>query len=464
MPQITFLGATGTVTGSRFLVELKNKKILIDCGLFQGPKKIRKRNWEPFPVDPATINNVIFTHAHIDHIGYFPRLCKDGFTGTAHATHATAELSKILLRDSGHLHEEDARWANKRGFSKHSPAMPLFNVADAEESLQYFKPAHYGQDIPIHNGYRLKFKDAGHILGSSIVDIKTTDPKNRRKIVFCGDLGRPARAILRDPTQVYDVDYLVLESTYGNRLHKELNFYDDFIRVIKESAERGGVLIIPSFSVGRTQTLLYIIRQLEDERKIPSLPVYVDSPMGLKATTIYEKRVSSHNLKSRALTIAGKKIFRPKQLKTCESRRKSKAINEIKSNAIIISSSGMVTGGRIMHHMEHRLPDKNNTVLFVGYQAEGTRGRLIVEGRETVKIHGQEIPVKAHVENISGLSGHADYNEIMAWLMGFNKPPKKTFIVHGEPDASKSLADKIISRFNWDVTIPELGESYLLDI
>jgi len=464
MASITFYGATGTVTGSRFLLAIKGRKYLVDCGLFQGPKENRLRNWEPFPIPPSEIDAVIFTHAHIDHAGYFPRLCRDGFEGPVFCTHATSDLCKILLKDTAYLQEEDARWANKRGYSKHHPALPLFTIEDAEKSLAHFRPVHYGEDIDLGDGLRLKFKDAGHILGSSLVDIKLTDADGSRKIVFCGDLGRPARAILRDPTQIYNVDYLILESTYGNRLHDDKSFYDDFIRVVNESVERGGVLVIPSFAVGRTQTLLYIIRELEEKGVIPVLPVYVDSPMALAATAVYEKRLASHNLSSRVLTIMGTHVFRPKNLHLCESRRKSKAINDQKGRAIIISASGMVTGGRILHHLQQRLPEKQNTVLFIGYQAEGTRGRAILNGNETVKIHGQPVTIRARIENITGFSGHADYNEAQAWLMGFNRPPKRTFIVHGEPDASKSLTDKIRSRYNWDVVIPEFMETHILDI
>jgi len=465
MARLTFYGATGTVTGSRFLLEIKDLKLLIDCGMFQGPKENRMRNWEPFPVPPAEISAVLLTHAHIDHIGYLPRLCRDGFSGPIICNHATAELGKIMLRDSGHLQEEDAAWANKKGFSKHSPALPLFTVEDAEACLEQFSSFHYGDHISLNGDIRLKLRSAGHILGSSFIDIKVTDQDgNGKKILFCGDLGRSAQAILRDPVQVYNIDYLVTESTYGNRLHDDIAFYEELIRIIKESVERGGVLVIPSFAVGRTQNLLYILRELEESGRIPILPVYIDSPMALEATSVYERQIPNQNLRSRVQTIMGKKVFRTANLHICDSRRKSKAINEIKSRAIIISSSGMITGGRIMHHMEQRLPDTRNTILFVGYQAHGTRGRAILEGNETVKIHGRQVPVKAAVESVSGLSAHADYNEILAWMMGFNRAPKKTFIVHGEPEASASLSDKIYERYEWDCAIPEFGESYILDL
>lgn len=464
MAQITFFGATGTVTGSRFLLEVEDGRFLIDCGLFQGPKENRLRNWDRFPVKPAAIDRVLLTHAHIDHAGYLPRLCKDGFDGQVHCTRPTADLCRILLEDSGHIQEEDAEWANKKGFSKHKPAVPLFTVRDAQRSLRRFEPVHYGEELRILPDVRVKFKDAGHLLGSSVIDVRSTSGKRPRKIVFCGDLGRPARALLRDPVQVYDVDYLIIESTYGDRLHDDGSFYDELARVVKESARRGGVLIVPSFAVGRTQTLLYVLRDLEERKRIPSLPVYIDSPMAIDALKVYERRIADQNLASRTLSIKGKQVFRPKQLCICNTRKKSKVINEVKERAIIISSSGMVTGGRILHHLANRLSHEENTVLFIGYQAEGTRGRTILNGGPTVKMHGEQVPVRAKVENLSGFSGHADYDEALGWLMAFNKPPKKVFVVHGEPEASSSLAEKIRQRYRWDVVVPDLGDSFELEL
>lgn len=464
MEKLTFFGATGTVTGSRFLLELRGKKLLIDCGLFQGPKQNRLKNWEPFPVPPADVDKVLLTHAHIDHTGYLPRFCKAGFSGQIHCTHATYDLCRILLKDSAHLQEEDAYWANKKGFSKHKPALPLYTVKDAEKALTLFAPLHYGEDFYFSDNLRLKFKDAGHILGSSFIDIKTTNTKNPRKILFSGDIGRPKRQFLREPVQAFNVDYLILESTYGDRLHDDVSPEEELVKVIKDSIKRGGVLLIPSFAVGRTQTLLYIIRELEEQGKIPSLPVYVDSPMAIDATDIFRKRISDLNLSSRILTLKKIRIFHPKQLRLCESKEQSIAINQQKSRAIIISASGMATGGRILHHLRQRLPYPENTILFIGYQAEGTRGRTILEGKPHVKLHGKHIPIKANIENISGFSGHADYNEILAWLMGFNKPPEKTFITHGEAEASASLADKIRKQFGWNVVIPDFGDSFELNI
>ena len=464
MTALTFFGATGTVTGSRFLVEHRDEKLLIDCGLFQGTKANRLRNRDPFQSPPVEIDRVLLTHAHIDHSGYLPRLCREGFKGPVHSTHSTADLCEILLRDSAHLQEEDAFWANKKGFTKHEPALPLYTAGDAEQAIGLFAPVHYGENLYTDGGMRVKFRDSGHILGSSFIDMKTTTGNGARKLLFSGDLGRPDIPILKDPVQVYDVDYLVLESTYGNRLHDDCSPSDELARVITESMDRGGVLIIPSFAVGRAQTLLYVIRELEDAGKIPSVPVFLDSPMAIEAMEVFEQRISDQDLTSRLETIRGKRAFHPRGLNLCKTRTESKTINAVDSRAIIISSSGMATGGRILHHLLHRLPDEANTILFIGYQAEGTRGKTIIEGSPTVKIHGSRVPVNAHIENFSGYSGHADYNEILAWLMGFNRPPEKTFLVHGEPDAASGLADRIRERFGWEVVIPGFGERFELDM
>ena len=463
MSTLTFLGSTGTVTGSRFHLKTPEKQLLIDCGLFQGLKENRLRNWEAFPIAPATIDAVLLTHAHIDHSGYIPRLCQQGFNGRIHCTYATQDLCDIMLRDSAHLQEEDARWANKKGFSKHSPALPLYTAEDAEKALTHFTPHYYGEDIFLTESLRIKFKDAGHILGSSFIDVKTTYRDKIRRILFSGDLGRPSQPILWDPVQVHEVDYLVLESTYGNRLHGEVPPEEELARVINESMQRGGVLVVPSFAVGRTQELLFFIRELEEQKKIPSVPVYVDSPMAVNATEIFKKYIGDFDLKARILALNGKHIFETSRVQFLKDAEQSKALHKIPGRAIIISASGMADGGRILHHLEHRLPNQNNTVLFIGYQAEGTRGRALLEGKPLVKIHGLEIPVRAQIENISGFSAHADYNETLAWLMGFNRPPLKTFIVHGEADASASLAEKIKARLGWKVVIPKFNESFDLE-
>lgn len=463
MTRLTFYGATGTVTGSRYLLEIDNNKLLIDCGLFQGPKENRLRNWDPFPVKPSSINKVLLTHAHIDHTGYLPRLCLNGFRGSVHSTHATRDLCDILLRDTAHLQEEDAFWANKKGFSKHHPALPLFNIEDAEKALTQFVPYHYGDDIFIQDDVRVKFRDAGHILGSAWLDIKRIKGTNSRKILFSGDLGRPARPILRDPDQAFNVDYLIIESTYGDRLHEPDNGYEELEKVIVDSVRRGGMLVIPSFSVGRTQALVYIIRELEEQGRIPIVPIYVDSPMAISTTKVFKKHLNDQNLTSRILSLTGTEIFNTGKIHFCETREQSIQINEAYGPGVIISASGMATGGRILHHLAQRLPHPQNTILFIGYQAEGTRGRTILEGKPEVKIHGNYVPVQAKIEQISSFSGHADYNEILAWLMAFNKPPQMTFIVHGEPAASAALADKIRAKFGWKVAIPQFGNGFDLD-
>ena len=463
MTKLSFLGATRTVTGSRFLLELDGKNYLIDCGLFQGMKENRLKNWEPFPVDISTISKVLLTHAHIDHSGYLPRFCKEGFAGKIHCTDATYDLCQIMLRDSAHLQEEDAEWANRKGFSKHKPALPLYNTQDAEHALSFFKPYHYGEDFFVDNNIRIKFKDAGHILGSALIDIKRQNSNKSKKILFSGDFGRSQRPILNDPVQVFNVDYLVVESTYGDRLHESSSPQEELTRIINESYDRGGVLVIPSFSVDRTQTLLYVLRELEEDKKIPSLKIYMDSPMAIAATEIFKKRIADYDLIARKLALKGIDIFHPAKLEICAKKEDSQAINKVSKGAIIISASGMATGGRILHHLKERLPDSRNTILLIGYQVDGSRGRAIMDKNPSVKIHGEQVPINAKVENIFGFSGHADYEEILAWLYAFNKPPEKTFIVHGEESASISLAQKIEETYHWKVVIPKFGDSFGLD-
>ncbi len=464
LAKISFLGATGTVTGSKYLLETCGKKLLIDCGLFQGLKKNRLRNWEPFPVPPAEIDAVILTHAHIDHCGYLPRLCKEGFKGPIYCTPATQEFCELLLRDSAHLQEEDARWANKKGFSKHKPALPLYTGQDAENCLKQFVSQKYGKSLDLTDDLRVKFRDAGHILGSAFAEFKITQGETVRKVLFSGDIGGPNRPILNDPAQVREVDYLIVESTYGNRLHgdNQSNREAELAKVINESVERNGVMVIPAFAVGRTQELLFHIRELENNGAIPKLPVYIDSPMAINATKITQEMQSGYDLTARMLILDGQDILKTANLNIAKSVEESKALHNVKGPAIIISASGMLAGGRILHHLKHRLSKPENTLLFVGYQAEGTRGRALQGGKTEIKIHGQMIPVKAHIETISGFSAHADYREILAWLMGFNRAPLQTFIVHGEPEASQAMGEKIQKQLDWPVTIPEHGQSFEL--
>lgn len=462
MAKLTFLGATGTVTGSRFHLQIDGKNILIDCGLFQGPKRVRIKNWEPFPVPPSSFDFVLLTHAHIDHSGYLPKFVREGFSGKIICTHATAELCKVMLKDSAHIQEEDAKWANKKGFSKHSPALPLYTAQDAENTIKLFKPLHYGDFFQLSEHTRVKFHDSGHILGAALIDIKTKKGEGSRKILFSGDLGRPEIPILNEPNQVYNVDYLVLESTYGLRTHKSVDPVGELVEVINRSMKRGGSLVIPAFSVGRTQTLLYLLRLLEEEGRIDSYPIYVDSPMAIEALKIFDDHIRDFDLLTRMQKMQGKDIFKPQNLHICRSKEDSIAINRQRKGVIIISASGMVTGGRILHHLAQRLPDSKNTVLLMGYQAEGTRGRTIQERKTTVKIHGVHVPINAQIEMIDGFSGHADYNEMLAWLMPFNKAPKQVFMVHGEAEASEAMAEKIRKTYGWNVTVPQFGQSFEL--
>ena len=464
MAKITFLGAAGTVTGSRHLLTVGGRRILIDCGLFQGTKENREKNWRDFPIPPESVDMVVLTHAHIDHSGYLPRLVREGFRGRVLATVATADLCRILLPDSAHLQEEEAAWANKKGYSKHKPALPLFTTPDAEKALTLFRPVHFGEEVEIADQVRLKFRAAGHILGAAFLDIKSSRGDTPRKLIMGGDLGRARDQILREPDQAYNVDTLVMESTYGDRLHTGGDPAGELARVVQESVERGGVLVMPCFAVGRVQTVLYVLRELEEAGRIPKLPVYVDSPMALQALEVFQQRIADLNLHARQLTIGGTEIFRPQTLHLSATRQQSQAINGVDKGAIILSASGMATGGRILHHLRARLPDARHTVLFIGYQAVGTRGRKLVEGASSLRMFGEEIPVRAHIESIDGFSGHADYQELLAWLLPFNRAPSKTYLVHGEEDARQAMADRIRQQYGWSVQCPQEGESVAVDL
>jgi len=463
LASLTFIGATGTTTGSKFLFEHDGFRLLVDCGLFQGLKELRLRNREPLPIEASSLDAVVLTHAHIDHSGYLPRLVKDGFSGPVHCTKGTAGLCAVMLMDSAHLQEEEARWANKKGYSKHEPAVPLYTKEDAEAAIGYFKPATYSHRIELGHGLVLWFLNAGHILGSSFVCIEwETERGEKRKIVFSGDLGRPDKPVLRDPVQVSEADWLVLESTYGDRLHGKESPRSVLAKVITESAARGGVLLIPAFSVGRTQELIYNIREMEEADEIMKLPVFVDSPMAIKATRVYKADVEDHDLQAALLKVRGVDIFRTRHIKFTESTKQSIELNSFNGPGIIISASGMLSGGRILHHLSNKMDDPRTTILFIGYQAVGTRGRAILEGAETVKIHGEHVPVRAAIEQISGYSAHADYEEILAWLQGFSHPPKRTFVVHGEPESSAALAKKL-GRAGFNPHVPEYLETVDLD-
>ena len=451
--QLKFLGAAGTVTGSRYLLETGATTILIDCGLFQGYKPLRLRNWAPFPVDAADIDAVVLTHAHLDHSGYLPLLVKNGFRGRIFCTHATRHLCKILLRDSGYLQEKEAEYANRRGYSKHRPALPLYTQEDAERSLTRFSDVDFGSVVEVASGATVKFRRAGHILGAATAEIQSGD----LRLVFSGDLGRPDSPTMLPPEPVTAADYLIVESTYGNRQHTDLDAETALEQVILRTIRRGGTVLIPAFAVGRAQDLLYLIGKLKASRRIdPRLPVFLDSPMATEASRIFHEHREDHRLSEEECdrTYSAASYVRDVQ--------ESKALNGNAAPKVIISASGMATGGRVLHHLKNLAPDRRNTLLFAGFQAGGTRGALITGGADTVKIHGDEVPIRAEVENLEMLSAHADAGEILQWLRGFQRAPTMTFITHGEPAAADALRRRIQSELRWPCSVPDQLETAAL--
>ena len=455
MSTLTFLGATGTVTGSKYLLEAGGERLMIDCGLFQGAKELRQRNWNPLPVPPASIHWLLLTHAHLDHIGYIPRLVKDGFRGQILTSSATVDLAKMVLPDSGHLQEEDAAFANKKGFSKHAPALPLYTYEEAVKSLEYFHAVTSREPLEISPQFTARGFFAGHILGARMIEVTVRENGTMKKILFSGDLGRFPQLIIPEPVVPEDgFDYMLLESTYGDRLHPKEDIGTRLASIIESTAGRGGTVVIPSFAVGRTQELLYLLRDLIEEKKLHSLPIHVDSPMAIDVTDLYEKHQEDENLELRTLEGQGVKPFSPPDLHFDRTVDDSKKLNDAHYPMVIISASGMATGGRVLHHLERRLPDHRNTILFVGFQAAGTRGQAIQSGASAVKMYGREVSVRARIETIESLSAHADYGEILAWLKRFSKAPGRTFMVHGEPKASEALRQRIAQELRWDVVVP----------
>jgi len=453
---LTFLGATRTVTGSKHLVEAGGRRVLVDCGMFQGLKELRERNWQALPVDPKTIDAVVLTHAHIDHTGYLPRLVKDGFRGRVFCTPGTADLCRIMLPDAGRLAEEDAREANRGGYTKHAPALPLFTEEDAQRALTLLQPVGYDRPVPASGDVTIEFIDAGHLLGSSFVRM-TLGEEGGRQILFSGDLGRYERPVLPDPSRVEHADVLLIESTYGDRLHEQDDDGERLAGIISATIAGGGKVIIPSFAVGRVEEVIYWLKRLEAARRIPVVPVYLDSPMAVEALRHY----ASHNsdLDPDMRTGRGQvSAFTTERFTAVSSVVQSRQIQASPAPCIVISSSGMATGGRVLHYLKAALPNPRHTVLFVGYQAAGTRGRQMLEGATTVKIHGDLVPVGARVERIDSMSAHADQNEIMRWLGGFSRPPAITYLVHGEPLAQEALRTRIEKELGWTLHVPEYRE------
>jgi len=444
--KLTFLGATGTVTGSKYLLTSGDKRILIDCGLFQGLKQLRLRNWAALPINPKEVDAVVLTHAHIDHSGYLPLFVKNGFSGKVYCSAATRDLCEVLLLDAAHLQEEEARYANKKGFSKHSPALPLYTQEDAQNAIELLTIVDYEKEIAIGSGLSMQLLPNGHILGSVFVRIQNS----KTSIVFSGDIGRPNDILMKPPTHIKQADYLVLESTYGNRLHDKSDPKIKLTDIINQTVKRKGVVVIPVFAVGRAQELLYYIHLLKASSAIDrDIPVYLNSPMALDATAIFNHFKDEHRLtpeQSYALCHTAHIV---------NSIEESKRLNETKGPMIILSASGMATGGRVVHHLKAFAPDAKNTVLFVGFQAAGTRGAAMLDGVERIKIHGEYVPVRAQVEYVSNLSAHADYMEIIDWLRGFEKSPNKTYLVHGEPTAADAMRLHIEEELRWNVQVAE---------
>ena len=446
--EIFFLGATGTVTGSKYMVSSGTTHILVDCGLFQGLKQLRLRNWDRLPIDLSTLSAVVLTHAHIDHSGYLPLLVKQGFKGRVYCSSATRDLCAILLPDSGRLQEEQAAYANRHDFSKHHPALPLYTEEDAEQALQHLVAVDFKQDILIGGEVTLRLYPAGHIPGAASVELR--DPQT--SIIFSGDLGRPDDPIMNPPTPLEGADYLVLESTYGNRRHPPQDAQQLLGEIINRTAQRDGVVIIPAFAVGRTQMLLHYIRLLKDAGTIPDLPVYLNSPMAIDATDIFHRHYLEHRLPLKQCEAA---CSVAKIVRTAEE---SKALNRRKGPMVIIAGSGMATGGRVVHHLKAFVSDPRNTILFAGFQAEGTRGAAMVNGAESIKIHGEYVPVRAEIVSVDSLSAHADYLQIIDWLKKMKHVPRQVFVTHGEASAAAAMAQHVEEELHWPARVPEYME------
>ena len=463
MATLTFWGAAGTVTGSKYLIETDQKRVLVDCGLFQGPRELRERNWADAPFSAASVDAVLLTHAHIDHTGYLPRLVNQGFRGPVYCSRGTAELLRILLPDSARLQEEEADYRNRHKATRHTPALPLYTEEDAEATLKLLQVApNDGQLINIVKGASAEFRIAGHILGSShlLVHVETDDQV--RRVLFSGDLGKYDQPIIRDPVAPPACDYLVVESTYGDRLHDPEEPKIALERVIKNAALHNSEILIPAFAVGRAQELLYLIRELEDEQRVPILPVILDSPMASAATRVYASRREEHDEEYVAASAGNGNPLRTHSMIAATTKEESKRLNNEHGARIIISASGMMTGGRVLHHALRVLPDKNATIVFVGYQAGGTLGRRVADGEKEVKVLGQWVQVRCQSVRIGGFSAHADWQEVIRWLQDLPAAPRGVFVTHGEVASATAMAGHIRERFKWHVEVPEHGQQFEL--
>lgn len=462
--KISFHGAVGEVTGSCYLVQTDSVKFLVDCGMFQGPPDTEARNRHPFPFDPKRLDFVLLTHAHIDHSGLLPKLVLDGFRGPIYTTAATTDLLGVMLPDSGHIQQMEAeraqRYIKRGGKPRYQSGEPIYTVADAQRSLEQLVPLDYDADTEVHPAVRCRFRDAGHILGSAIIEVWVQEDSRRTKLVFSGDLGQPDRPILRDPTVIEQADILLVESTYGNRCHKDMDAtLEEFVTAVNGTLlEKQGNVIIPAFAVGRTQELIYHFHELTRQGRFQNLNLFVDSPMATEVTRITMRHLQLFDAAAKELAAwraAGRGL---PMLKFTGSVEESMALNNIHSGAVIISASGMCDGGRVKHHLRHNLGRRENSILITGFQAQGTLGRRLVDKAESVRIFGQEIPVKADIYTLGGFSAHADQKALLRWLGGFRQPPRKTFVVHGEAETAALFAATIEQQLGWKVRVPVLGE------
>lgn len=462
--KITFLGATRMVTGSCYLLEIGNKKVLLDCGMFQGSRLITSFNEKEFSFEPGSIDALVLTHAHIDHSGLIPKLIKHGYKGAVHCTHTTLELCKILLPDSAHIQESDAEYANRKGMRAGKKSVePMYTVDDAYKALQHFRTHDFGEIVEVLPGIEVKFKVAGHILGSAIVEMFVNEDGEKTKLVFTGDIGQPNQPIIEDPENISGADFIITESTYGNKIHKAYDKEAELAQIITDTVAKGGNVVIPAFAVGRTQVLLYYFQKLLKEGRIPEVPIIIDSPMATKATDITLTNPQEYDEEARALyEMHGKRLLAIPNLRFTATAQESRMINEMPGSKIIVSASGMADAGRILHHLKHNLWEKNSSVIISGYQAEGTMGRRLVEGARQVKIMGEDIKVNATIYNMKGFSAHADMEQLLTWYGKMEKPPKAFFVTHGELDAASNFANELQRRLGTAAYIPQYGDSILI--
>lgn len=458
MITLTFHGAAETVTGSKYLLEADGRSVLFDCGLFQGLKALRLLNWEPLAFDPHGVDAVVLTHAHIDHIGFLPRFTQLGYSGPVFGTQATVDLADIMLYDSARNQEDDADYANRKRFSKHHPALPLYTAADVDRALKMLKPAARDRWLQAAGPIWFRYHDAGHLLGSASIEVEVRTGERPLRIVFSGDVGRYGAPLYHDPIAPPECDYLICESTYGNREHPVENVFDEVAEVVQETIARGGVIVVPAFAVGRAQQLIYLLSVLIHRGRIPELPIYLDSPMSVAANQVYCDHARDHDLSEMASSTASDGL-RARNVHLCRSAEESKRINDVNRPAVIIASSGMMVGGRILHHMRQRLPEPRNTILLGGFMAEGTRGRQLQNGAKYLRIHGRDVPVRAQVREMSSLSGHAGRGELLRWLSAIHVAPQRVFLTHGEKEGAVALADELRTSRGWNTHVPRLGET-----